>query len=166
LGRADRRECTKPVETAGSGKPTKAGALRVRAFDRDLRRANGIMASGIWKGRIKRPNTWPHRPAMCRSFRKSLPTWGRPHTALHAHSHQPGTSCGKGRLHQRRPQTAGSCLGRGPCLLRRDAWQDHTANFGESEWHRGPFIAGRIIDLSARAAAALGLSSGRCAFLA
>ena len=45
LGRADRSECTKPVETAGSGKPTKAGALRVRGFDRDLRRANGIMAA-------------------------------------------------------------------------------------------------------------------------
>src|SRR6516165_4886474 len=27
-------------------------------------------------------NTWPHRPALCRSSRKSLPTEGRPHTAL------------------------------------------------------------------------------------
>ena len=33
-------------------KTHQAEALRVRAFDRDLRRANGIMASGIWKGRM------------------------------------------------------------------------------------------------------------------
>src|SRR5208282_4213364 len=52
LGRADRSECTKPVETAGSGKPTMSPALRVRGTDWDLRRAKGIMASGAWKGRM------------------------------------------------------------------------------------------------------------------
>ena len=52
LGRADRSECTKPVETAGSGKPIVGRALRVRGFDWDLRRAKGIMASGTCKGRM------------------------------------------------------------------------------------------------------------------
>ncbi len=33
--------------------PLRVGALRVRAFDRDLRRAKGIMASGTCKGRTE-----------------------------------------------------------------------------------------------------------------
>ncbi len=41
----------------GSGEPFWVIALRVRAFDWDLRRAKGIMASGTWKGRINRPDT-------------------------------------------------------------------------------------------------------------
>src|SRR3546814_15829659 len=53
LGRADRSLCTKPVETAGSGKPILAGAPRVRANGRDPIRAKGIMASGACDSRIK-----------------------------------------------------------------------------------------------------------------
>jgi hypothetical protein len=37
---------SKPVETAGSGKPILADALRVRAYGRDLICAKAIMAGG------------------------------------------------------------------------------------------------------------------------
>jgi hypothetical protein len=68
----------KPVETAGSGKPILADALRVRAFGRDLIRAKGIMASGACEPQ-GRPNTWPHQPADCISLKKPLAN-GEPST--------------------------------------------------------------------------------------
>ena len=52
-------------------------APRVRASDRDPRRANGITASGTMR-RTNRSDTWPHQPAMRRDC-SSLPTEGRPH---------------------------------------------------------------------------------------
>ena len=75
--------------------PPWVGALRVRGIDWDLRRAKGIMASGAWKGRMNRPDTWPHRPALCRSSRKSLPTESRPHTASSACSGKQNSSLTK-----------------------------------------------------------------------
>ena len=61
--------------------PFWAVALRARALGRDPVRAKDIMASSVRQCRIERPDTWPPRPAKCRTLRKPLPTEGRPHTA-------------------------------------------------------------------------------------
>jgi hypothetical protein len=54
----------------------------VRGFDRDLRRAKGIMASGTWKGRIK-GRTHDRTDQHCAETQKSsCQRRGCPHTTL------------------------------------------------------------------------------------
>jgi len=39
------------------------------------------MASGAWKGRMNRPDTWLHRPAQADASENPCQRRGRPHTA-------------------------------------------------------------------------------------
>jgi hypothetical protein len=69
------------VETAGSGKPILADALRVRAYGRDLIRAKGIVAGGACEGHIEGRTHGRTNQQTVAAPTNHLPTESRPHTA-------------------------------------------------------------------------------------